>query len=79
MCPHQKGARLDPLLPSGRLRGFQAGVLERSRNIASNVTRGFTERRRQRTIRNNRSDTRNYDGNSSDQMRGQFAQARRGT
>ena len=78
MSPDQKGAPLNPLLPSGRLRGFKAGVLERSRNIASNVTRGFTEGGRQRTVRNNRSDTGNDDGNSSDQMRGQFAQARCG-
>ena len=78
MCSDQKGATFDPLLPSGRFGGFQAGVLERSRNVAGDVTRRFAERSRQRPVRNNRSDAGNYDGDRRDQMRGQFAQPRGG-
>ena len=75
MRPNQKRPTFDALLPPRRFSGFKPGMLERSRNIASHVSRRFTERSRQRSVRNNRSDAWNNNGDSSDQMRGELATA----
>ena len=73
MRPDEERAALDPLLPARRFAGLEPGVLQRARNIAGRMPSRFTQRGRQRPIRDDRANARNDHGNRSGQMRGQLA------
>ena len=58
--------------------GFKPGVLERSRNIASNMTGRLPECGGEWSISHNRSDTRNNDRNRRNQVCGELPEPRCG-
>ena len=78
MGAHEKRPTFDALLPPRRFGGFESGVLERSRNVASDMTGRLPECGRERSVRHNRSNPWNNDGNGGNQVGGEFAEPRGG-
>ena len=72
--PDEKRASLDPLLPAGRLAFVETRMLQRPRNAACEMPRGFPDRRSEGTVGNDRSDTGHEYTNRSNQMRAQLAE-----
>ena len=77
MRPDKKRASLDPLFPPGRLVFVETRVLQRPGNTAREMpTRLRPTRRSERTVGNNRSDTRHEYTNRRNQMRAELAETR---
>jgi hypothetical protein len=76
--PDQECSLFDSLLPPSRFGIVQPGLLERTADITRCVPGRFSERGGERTISNDRSDSRNDNADHSYQVCGQLPQSRRG-